>query len=142
MRIKDIDGQRFSQWLVVGRAPNRGLNAAWNCVCACGTERVVLGCSLRGGQSKSCGCVPRVTVGHRHTIDRRMTPTYRSYRSMIDRCTYPSHAGFAHYAARGITVCERWRDFNNFLADMGERPDGMTIERIRNAEGYKPGNCR
>jgi hypothetical protein len=61
---------------------------------------------------------------------------------MIGRCTYPSSAGFAHYQARGIAVCDRWRDFVAFLADMGERPAGTTLERIDNLRGYESDNCR
>jgi hypothetical protein len=64
---------------------------------------------------------------------------------MISRCTQPSHPAFAYYQKRGITVCERWRKFENFLADMGERPGSAgeyTLDRIDNDRGYEPGNCR
>ena len=62
---------------------------------------------------------------------------------MIKRCTYPHEIGYARYGGRGIAVCDRWRDsFTNFLADMGERPAGKTIDRIDNGRGYEPGNCR
>jgi len=61
---------------------------------------------------------------------------------MIARCTYPSVKAYRFYGARGIKVCERWRTFENFLADMGERPAGMSIDRVDNAKGYEPGNCR
>lgn len=70
------------------------------------------------------------------------TPTYRTWSNMIQRCTNPRNGAYGNYGARGISVCERWRKFANFLADMGERPDGLTIERVNNDGDYEPGNCR
>lgn len=61
---------------------------------------------------------------------------------MLQRCLVPTHAGYADYGARGISVCERWRDFLTFLADMGERPEGTSIDRIDGSKGYDLGNCR
>ena len=81
-------------------------------------------------------------IGHGHTVHRLRSATYNSWRAMIDRCTQPSHTEWENYGGRGIQVCERWRLFENFLVDMGERPDGTTIDRERNDEGYHPGNCR
>ena len=71
-----------------------------------------------------------------------MTGTYRSWCDMIQRCTNPRRDNYERYGGRGITVCERWMTFANFLADMGERPDGTSIDRIDNYRGYEPGNCR
>ena len=70
------------------------------------------------------------------------SPTYVSWRSMIQRTTNPNNTRWADYGGRGVTVCERWRSFDNFLADMGERPAGQTLDRIDNDGNYEPANCR
>ncbi len=71
------------------------------------------------------------------------TPEYRAWWAMRDRCTNPAHRNWANYGGRGITVCDRWMNsFDNFLEDMGPRPDGMSLDRIDNEKGYGPGNCR
>lgn len=70
------------------------------------------------------------------------TPTYRSWYSMIDRCLNPANPSWPHYGGKGVSVCERWLEIDNFVADMGIRPDGTSIDRLDNAKGYEPGNCR
>lgn len=87
------------------------------------------------GTIKSCGC-------HRKKHGMSQTGMYMAWNAMIERCCNPNCEAFKHYGGRGISVCERWRDFRNFLADMGERPAGMTIERENNDGNYEPGNCR
>lgn len=79
---------------------------------------------------------------HGHSKVGWKSPTYRSWQNMIARCYYPSNPAFEHYRKRGITVCERWLRFDNFLADMGRRPDGTTLDRINNDGDYEPGNVR
>lgn len=70
------------------------------------------------------------------------TPTYRSWYSMHDRCINPANESYPHYGAKGVTVCQRWDSIEAFVADMGLRPDGMTIDRMDRTKGYEPGNCR
>lgn len=79
---------------------------------------------------------------HGHTRGYKRTPAYETWQAMMSRCTRPSNVAYARYGGAGITVCERWRIFDNFLADMGERPAGKNIDRIDGAKGYEPGNCR
>jgi hypothetical protein len=83
-----------------------------------------------------------VTVRHGHSGKNWHSPTYRSWHSMVNRCELPRSRAYPHYGARGIRVCERWRDFANFLADMGVRPVGTSLDRINNDGHYEPGNCR
>jgi hypothetical protein len=86
----------------------------------------------------------RTKHGHarRRPEGRGGTPTYYVWAAMIQRCTNPNNADWNHYGGRGIEVCSRWRDFRNFLADMGEQPDGLTLDRINGDDDYGPGNCR
>jgi hypothetical protein len=82
-------------------------------------------------------------VVHGHTVGHNISPTYRTWRSMIARCYYPTEAAYPDYGAKGVRICDRWRhDFVAFLADMGPRPPACSIDRIDNTKGYEPGNCR
>lgn len=81
--------------------------------------------------------------GYKHGEAARRTPEYRSWRAMRVRCENPNHIAYDRYGGAGITVCERWKDYSNFLADMGRRPSlDYTLDRIDNGKGYEPGNCR
>lgn len=78
---------------------------------------------------------------HGHAVGGH-SPTYASWARMVQRCTNPNNNRYADYGGRGVKVCRRWRKFTNFLADMGPRPDGHTIDRIDNGGHYEPGNCK
>ncbi|MDE2442378.1 MAG: hypothetical protein KGP14_15280 [Betaproteobacteria bacterium] len=150
-RFVDLSGTRFGRLTVVVRAENiqGNPNARWMCRCDCGGETVALGHNLKQGQVTSCGCVRRAvtakigraTKTHGHSYPNE-SPTYISWECMLSRCTNPHDKSFKHYGARGINVCEQWRTFGNFLADMGERPPGTTIDRINVDGDYEPANCR
>lgn len=145
----NLAGQTFGRWTALSLSPIRSTNGQrqWNCVCACGTMAIVRAGNLRHGRTFSCGCVRtekaikqlrEMNVTH----DATNTPEYHTWRSMQDRCRNPNSHAWKWYGGRGITICERWRKFENFLADMGERPPGLTLDRINYNGNYEPGNCR
>lgn len=116
------------------------------CLCDCGNEKSIWISALRGGLTKSCGCLHRENTVARNkagkTHGAKNTPTYRSWTSLRSRCNNPNDLAYKRYGGRGITVCERWNSYENFVEDMGERPEGTSIDRINNDKGYEPGNCR
>lgn len=85
---------------------------------------------------------PHANQTHGHAKRGNKSPTYLAWESMVRRCTMPSQRSYPLYGGRGIVVCARWREFSNFLEDMGEKPDGLTLDRIDPHGNYAPGNCR
>lgn len=145
----DLKGRRFGRMLVLQRAANTlAGSTTWICRCDCGVEKHVVGRSLRRSRTKSCGCLRREMstrqfTTHGQTLGKIHTPIYRAWRAMRNRCTNPRNANWPHYGGRGIKVCKRWGDFENFLKDMGQRPSpSYSLDRINNDLGYNPGNCR
>lgn len=143
----DITGQRFGRLVVVRPTQNKGMFTRWECKCDCGNTVLTYTNGLRSGHAKSCGCLKNELAKKRSTVHGGTThtthsPTYHSWRAMITRCTNPKNIAFPYYGARGISVCDRWRTFAHFLDDMGERPEGMTIDRKENDGNYEPNNCR
>lgn len=148
MRMIDLTGRKIGRWTVVSRAENdpKG-QSRWNCKCDCGTERDVPGVTLRGDRTHSCGCLKtELTIArstkHGHSSSTTISPTYHSWVGMTQRCSNPKHKDYDRYGGRGITVCEKWRTFSGFLEDMGEKPEGSSIERAENDLNYDKDNCK
>lgn len=111
--------------------------------CDCGTETKGALSKVRSGWKKSCGCHKIELISRRQrTHGLSETRAYNSWRGMIRRCTDPKHQNFTRYQSLGVAVCERWMKFENFLADMGQPPAGMSIERKENHLGYFKENCK
>ena len=111
----------------------------WECKCSCGKSKSVRRDVLLNGEVSSCGCLRR-EVKTKH--GKRKTKVYDVWASMIQRCSNPNSSHYHYYGGRGIGVCERWQEFKNFYADMGEPMPGLTIERVNNEKGYSPDNCK
>lgn len=145
-------GDHFGRLEVIGEAeryhaPCGQVQRRVICNCQCGVTVTVRASSLRSGLTVSCGCRQREVASEsgRNSATHGMdgTPTYKAWGSMKQRCLNPNHEFYRHYGGRGITICERWlSSFENFLADMGVRPDGLTLDRIDNNGNYEPGNCQ
>jgi hypothetical protein len=138
MKKLDLSGQRFTHLLVIAAAAPKKKITMWLCRCDCGGTAVISRNALRSGKQGTCGC-SLITGREKHGMTD--TPEWRTWRHMLERCNDPKSADFPEYGARGITVCERWTSFSSFLADMGPRPAGTSIERENNDRGYAPGNC-
>lgn len=133
-------GERFERLVVVRPArSSNGRKRVW-CVCSCGSRLIVHTSNLKRGNTKSCGCLQRERSVAANTIHGyKGNETYIIWKGMRGRCQSKESK---NYGARGITVCSRWDSFENFLADMGERPEGLTLEREDNDLGYSPSNCK
>lgn len=169
----DLTGRQVGFWTVKQYSGlNEKRQPIWLCECQCGTKRDVVGQSLRNGVTKSCGCMKGAAIakartkhghasyairahspesgtgwkhGHTNLVEGRAirSRTYSSWEAMKKRCDGKSENSQRYYVRYGIKVCDRWSDFRNFLADMGEAPEGMTLDRHPNNRGnYEPGNCR
>lgn len=131
-RAKDLSGRRFARLLVISFSRADGATH-WNCLCDCGNAKTVSAGKLTSKHVRSCGCIE---AENRITHGMSGSPEYTVWKGMFKRCR-------VEYKDRGICVCERWARFENFLADMGLRPDTRhSIDRIDNDGNYEPSNCR
>jgi hypothetical protein len=155
-RLINLVGQRFGRWTVLAVHPERmrygkagqAITVLWLCRCNCGTERLVFGTNLRRGLSRSCGCLISETTRQRskkHNQAKRgkVTRAYHCWQHMKQRCLNPNNRDYPNYGGRGITVCERWRSFENFHSDVGDPPPDKSLDRYPDRNGnYEPGNWR
>jgi hypothetical protein len=134
--------QRFGRLTVfrrIGLTPS-GRNSLWECLCDCGKKTIVRGDHLIAEQVRSCGCWRRGATGLK--LNRGKFASRAVWKNMLNRCYLPSFTSYSDYGGRGIRVCARWRkSFQNFISDMGEPPEGLTLNRKNNDGDYSPENC-
>lgn len=130
----DMVGHTYGRLNVLERASSTPTGqATWRARCVCGAEVVVSGALLRRGHTQSCGCLHREIIS---THGKYKTRTYRLWGAMKSRCVHSMYY-------TGVSVCPSWaQSYEAFVADMGECPEGLTLDRIDNTKGYEPGNCR
>lgn len=145
-KFEDISRQRFGRLIAVCEWDRPKTQWRWLCRCDCGNELITSGNSLRMGRTNSCGCLKRDRirqVGYKNkTHGESTTALYGVWGRMWQRCTNPNCDKYEYYGGRGIKVCDRWRNFDAFVTDMGPRPEGYWIERINNNGNYEPSNCK
>ena len=127
--------------------PDGSTYITWVCLCSCGKFTEARTRSLTSGATQSCGCLQKETTTKRSTIHGKskrglVTKTYMVWASMIRRCNNPNAEYYRYYGGRGIKVCPRWHKFENFYADVGDIPRGMSLDRKDNDGDYEPGNWR
>ena len=139
----NLVGQKFGRLTVeklLGSYKNRHY---WLCRCDCGGFNDVSTGALKSGNTGSCGClISEGIIARSTTHGQSRTPLYGMWSRMIQRCEDTNCGDYKYYGARGITVAAEWHDFPTFLKDVGERPKGLTLDRVRNNEGYGPSNFK
>lgn len=144
MKYFDHTGKTFGYLTVIERIPVKGGKAKWKCQCKCGNIVYPVSQALVLGTTKSCGCkrtADLVSRNSSHNLSHN--PSYRIWVGMMDRCHNEKSKKYYGYGERGIKVCQRWHDVENFINDMGERPSPKhSIDRIDVNGNYEPENCR
>ena len=142
--MKNISNQKFGRLLAISPLEEKKWRTTlWKCVCDCGNEKIALLSSLVRNRVTSCGCAYKLSAQKRDEFHgKRGTPEYKTWSSMIQRCTNPKNNRYKNYGEKGIKVCKEWEDFKNFYKDMGPRPNGKTLDRIDVNGNYELQNCR
>lgn len=141
-------GTSFGRLVIIELPQNPTAHKKALCLCACGEKKLICIFSLTQGRTRSCGCLAKQVarerlVRHGEARRNQFTAEYRCWLHIKDRCGNPKNRSYKYYGQRGIRICERWLKIENFLKDMGRRPEGAySIDRIRNQDGYDPGNCK
>jgi hypothetical protein len=140
--LKNLVGSVFGRLTVISRSEKKSQSGAmWHCVCACGNTSEVVSLKLTKFLIVSCGCYRKENKPNLRHGQANKTTTYRTWKEMRQRCTNKNATQFQWYGGRGITICNRWSNYDNFLEDMGERPKGTSIDRKNVNGNYEPSNC-
>lgn len=144
-KLINLTGKKFNRLTVIQRyGKDKQGNALWLCLCSCGIEKLIPSNQLISGGTISCGCFNKEkSTTHGHYKDNQESQTHVSWHHMIDRCKNTKHHAYNRYGGRGINICARWQNFENFLKDMGKPPTkNHSIDRIDNNGNYCKFNCR
>jgi hypothetical protein len=144
-KVKDLSGKRYTRLVVIRRVGSKNKRSYWECLCDCGNTKLFRSNQLTSGV-KSCGCL-RDEMSKARTLThgeggKNESAEHRTWKAMLSRCFNPNHKAYHRYNGRGITVCERWMKYENFLSDMGRKPNMHTLERKNNNGNYEPNNCK
>jgi hypothetical protein len=146
LNSSDLIGLKFYNLTVLERIPNKKY-IIYKCLCDCGVITATYAFALKSGKTKSCGCLKSKLLSDAHTTHGKSRPNartrvYSSWVSMKQRCLNENNDRYRDYGGRGIKVCNEWMTFRNFYNDMGDRPEGKTIDRIDNNGNYEKSNCK
>jgi hypothetical protein len=135
----DLTGRKFCDVTVLEfHSKNKHGGLLWVCLCDCGNKAVISGDCLKAGSTKSCGC----RKYSRNGDTKSKNSLYQTWRAMMRRCYEENHHAYNRYGGRGIFVCDRWHDYNNFVKDLVEKPENLTLDRINNDGPYSKENCK
>lgn len=139
-KLDYLVGSKHGRLTVIRRGPRELVE----CLCDCGSTKLIRGYALLSGNTKSCGCLLRETQTAKMTKHGGCyEPLYQVWAGMIARCSNPKHKSYTYYGGRGIKVCKDWHDYTNFRAwSQGKYTEGLEIDRLNNNGDYCPTNCK
>lgn len=147
--IEDLAGKTYGRLTFIEPVRKTSQGTVWLCKCSCGNLKEALRSQVLSGNTRSCGCLKReqgpknAKSVHGHNRVGKVSRTYTAWRAMLARCLNKNHVAYHRYGGAGIDIHQEWQaDFTVFLADMGEVPEGHSLDRIDGAKGYTPDNCR
>lgn len=137
----DLTGNKYGRLMVIQRARLKSRRTMWECKCECGNTVVVSADHLKNGHTKSCGCYRRDVSAKHNMCEHELYPTWNN---MMQRCNNPKHIAYERYGGAGIKVCDEWKDITAFInwANESGYDRSLTLDRIDNAKGYSPENCK